>query len=105
MTSLIANNLPAIQDICRRYGIQKLFVFGSAARNVDFTAQSDIDFLYKLSPEVNALSVDQQPDFFEILFSLEELLSRKVDLIDLTTVKNPYFIQAINQHKLKIYEA
>lgn len=105
MTSLIKDNLASIRDICRRYGVQKMFVFGSAASEAHFNETSDIDLLYKFQPEVEALSVNEQPDFFEMLFTFEELLGRKVDLIDLTRVKNPYFIQAINQHKQKIYEA
>lgn len=105
MTSLITDNLVAIQDICRHYGVQKMFVFGSAANEKKFTADSDVDLLYKLRPEVAALAVDEQPDFFELLFTLEGLLGRKVDLVDLTRIENPYFIQAINQHKQKIYEA
>lgn len=105
MTPLVQDNIARIQDICKTFGVQKMFVFGSAARGEDFDAESDIDLLYKLNPEVRARPVEEQPDFFEMLFSLEELFGRKVDLIDLTRVKNPYLIQGINQCKLKLYEA
>lgn len=105
MVSLIENNLPAIKDICRRYGVQKMFVFGSAARRGNFGKDSDIDLLYKLLPEIATHPIEQRPDFFEFLFTLHDLLGRNVNLIDLTRVHNPYFIQSVNQHKIKIYEA
>jgi uncharacterized protein len=105
MAPVIEQNLSKIQELCMQYGMQKMFVFGSAARGSDFKADSDIDLLYKLKKEVLDVPLDERPDFFEMLFGFEEILGRKVDLIDLTTVVNPYFIQSVNQSKQKIYEA
>lgn len=39
-----------IADVCRRYGVAELSVFGSVARGDD-TACSDIDLLYVLAPD------------------------------------------------------
>lgn len=105
MVPLIEDNLNAISEICRRFGVQKMFVFGSAARVEDFNSDSDIDLLYKLRPEVATIPAELRPDFFELLFTLEDIFKRKVDLVDLTRVRNPYFIQSVNQHKVKIYAA
>ncbi len=99
MAPLIEHNLAAIHAFCRKYCIQKMYVFGSAARGTDFKSNSDVDFLYKFA------NTEQRPDFFDMLFSLQDILGREVDLIDLTQVSNPYFIQSVNEHKIKIYEA
>jgi predicted nucleotidyltransferase len=42
--------LARIGEICRKYGVSELAVFGSAVRD-DFGPDSDIDFLYVLSPD------------------------------------------------------
>ena len=65
-----------IADICRRYYIRRLAIFGSALRD-DFGPQSDVDVLVDFAP-------DHTPGFFG-LFDIEEELSelfggRKADL-------------------------
>jgi predicted nucleotidyltransferase len=66
----------AVADICRRWGIRELAIFGSALRS-DFGPQSDIDLLVELEPDV-VLG-------FRI-FELEQELSgvfggRRIDLV------------------------
>ena len=39
-----------IAEICRRYGIQEMAVFGSAARG-DFGPESDVDIMIEFFPE------------------------------------------------------
>jgi predicted nucleotidyltransferase len=48
----LAADLPLdrIGAICRKYGVSELAVFGSALRD-DFGPDSDVDFLYVLSPD------------------------------------------------------
>lgn len=43
-------DLDLVADICRRYGVSRLDVFGSASRG-EMTDASDIDVLYELAPE------------------------------------------------------
>lgn len=43
-------DLDILADICRRYGVSRLDVFGSASRG-ELTHSSDIDVLYELAPE------------------------------------------------------
>jgi predicted nucleotidyltransferase len=47
----IDRTLRAIADICRRFGVRRLEVFGSAARATDFhPGSSDADFLVEFVP-------------------------------------------------------
>ena len=51
MHALIEQHREAIADICRRFGVCRLAVFGSAARLVDFEPErSDVDFLVAFEP-------------------------------------------------------
>lgn len=65
-----------IAEICRRYEIRELSLFGSQARG-DFTAKSDFDFLVEFEPHAE---VDYFK-YFEIQEELEKIVHKKVDLI------------------------
>lgn len=55
MHQLIACKKEEIAAICRRYGVERLEVFGSAARATDFDPdRSDADFLVVFKPPVAA---------------------------------------------------
>jgi len=63
-----------IGEICLRYGVTEMAVFGSAARG-DMRPDSDIDIMVELSPD-SRLGLD----FFRMEEELSELFGRKVDL-------------------------
>ena len=46
----IAARRTELQDLCRRFGVRRLDVFGSAARGDFDPGRSDIDFLYESNP-------------------------------------------------------
>ncbi|MCK9900128.1 nucleotidyltransferase domain-containing protein [Frankia sp. Cpl3] len=48
-----------IAEVCRRYGIAELSVFGSVARGDD-TDESDVDLLYVLAPDLEAWLRDRR---------------------------------------------
>jgi hypothetical protein len=97
---LIEKHRPDIVEICRRYGIHRLEVFGSAARGVDFDPErSDADFLVEFSPETSV----GLADFFGVKSELEALLSRGVDLVELSAVRNPYLLDNINRNRELVY--
>src|SRR5438045_9718559 len=64
-----------IEAICRRYGISRLDLFGSGARN-DLGADSDIDLLYELAPgrQLGWEIADAEA-------ALAEIFGRQVDLV------------------------
>ena len=71
-----------IADICRRYQISELALFGSRARG-DFTEMSDFDFLVEFQPDAQI----NYFDFFDIQEKLEELVKKKVDLVSKNGLK------------------
>ncbi|QDL55032.1 nucleotidyltransferase family protein [Rhodoferax aquaticus] len=102
MHPAISQHRSGISAICQRYRIQRLDVFGSAARADDFDpANSDADFLVEFAPGV-------QPglnSLFGAKADLEALLGRGVDLVEPGAVRNPYVLASINSHREAIYAA
>ncbi|MGC4193067.1 MAG: nucleotidyltransferase domain-containing protein [Thermomicrobiales bacterium] len=45
MIAFVADNLGAIQELCERFGVTHLDLFGSAAAGCFDPARSDVDFL------------------------------------------------------------
>ena len=70
--------LDAITDLCRRYGVERLDVFGSVLRD-DFTPESDIDFLVVFRKNDHGR---WNFKFQDLQDELERLLGRRVDLIE-----------------------
>jgi predicted nucleotidyltransferase len=66
--------LDRIAELCRRYGIAELSIFGSVARGED-TPSSDVDLLYVLSPD-STLGWD----IVDLRDQLEHAIRRRVDL-------------------------
>jgi len=99
-------NLPleAIAAVCRRFGVSKLAVFGSALRD-DFRAGSDVDLLVRFIDNDAGAWMSKFNDMEE---ELGRLLGRKVDMTDWNGVlqsKNPYRRNSILNHAQIIYVA
>ncbi len=43
--------------------------------------------------------------YFGLLFDLERLFGRSVDLVEWEPITNPYFLDSITQTRLPLYEA
>ena len=103
MHPLIRQYQPAIAELCRRYGVRRLDVFGSAARSSDFVPDSsDADFLVEFSPATNHPSLKV---FFSFQKDLGEILGRPVDLAETSALRNPYIKASINQNREIVYAA
>jgi uncharacterized protein len=102
MHASIQRQLAPIGQMCSKYGIARLEVFGSAARAVDFVEKSsDADFLVEFLPST-------QPglnEFFGAKAELEKILGRAVDLVQTKAVRNPYVLASINQNRELVYAA
>ena len=103
MHPLVASHSKEIAELCLRYRVRRLEVFGSAARGDDFDPErSDADFLVEFAPDSDYPTLAEYFDFNE---SLEKLLGRHVDLVMAGAVRNPYVVASINKSKEPIYVA
>lgn len=89
-----------IDELCRRLGVRRLDIFGSAATD-DLHPGSDVDVLVQFDREQGRL-FDR---YFELKERLEEMFGRPVDLVVEDALKNPYFIQAVERTRENVYAA
>ena len=88
--------------LCRRFGVRRLDVFGSATGDEFDPASSDIDFLVELEPPEGTNRFDA---FFGLKEGLEALFGRPVDLVDPSALDNPYFAAMVEHTRQELYAA
>jgi uncharacterized protein len=95
MHAAIASKTQEIADICRRFAVDRLEAFGSAARGKDFDpGRSDADFLVVFPNDLK----NDLGRFEAFREALEEALGRRVDLVEREAVeqsRNPIRRKAI----------
>ena len=102
MIRLIQDNRAGIAALCSKHHVARLELFGSAADGTFHEKSSDLDFLVDFR-EGHPNGPFHQ--FFYFQADLETLLGRKVDLVERSAMKNPYFIKAVNKTKDLLYAA
>ena len=105
--SAVTSKLDEIAAVCRRFGVLRLEVFGSASGNGEtpFDPQrSDVDFLISdETPQSQSLMGDWPPA--EFAMALETALGRSVDVVYDRLIGNPYFRRVVDDEREVIYDA
>ena len=104
MIAIVKDNINEIIKICERMQVRSLYLFGSASDEKNFTKTSDLDFLYQFKKDENGLPVSQF-DYFDLMYSLEKITGKKIDLVAEEKIKNKFFLARVNEEKIKIYES
>jgi predicted nucleotidyltransferase len=99
---IIEANLPALRELCRRFGVRRLDLFGSAATGRFDPSRSDLDFLVEFG---ETAAPGFGGSYFGLLEALETLFSRKVDLLTEEGLQNPYRRRRIESEKRTLYQA
>ena len=102
MIDLIEKNRDALDQLCTRYQVKHLELFGSAATDNFDQDTSDLDFLVDFR-RTDELSLADQ--YFGLLADLVKLFGRKVDLVMTRALRNPYLIKEVNQTRRTLYAA
>lgn len=100
MTPLTTQQIARLADVCRRWGIVELSVFGSLVRS-EHTPESDADVLARFR---SGVSYDLD-DFESMTSDLSEIFGRKVDLVPDHAVRNPYIRREIEATRQVLYAA
>ena len=90
-----------IQELCKRFDVKELYLFGSATTD-DFSEDSDLDFIVKFNRQSFEGAFDQYIDFKH---ELEQLYGRSVDLYHHKNFKNSIFHQEVERSKKLLYAA
>ncbi len=102
MIALVESKRTEISRLCEEYHVQRLELFGSAARGDFDSAQSDLDFLVEFQDVPLSQRAD---DYFGLLEALESLFAKHVDLVETKAVHNPYFLGDIEGSREVLYAA
>jgi len=85
--------------VCKEFGVKRLDLFGSTARSVQASG-SDIDLLVDFEDP----STNPARRFFGLLHRLEDELGCEIDLLTVSSLKNPYFRRQALNEKVTLYE-
>ncbi len=102
MNSIVKDKIPQLVELCKKYRVVRMYLFGSAARDDFDEKTSDFDFLVTISEEL--APEDRGENYFDLMYALDELFGREVDLLTEKQLTNPYLIESINRDKKLIYE-
>ena len=102
MIPAIVEHAEELKRFCVLYHVQRLDLFGSAVSGRLLTDHSDLDFLVEFKPAADQAFADS---YFGLLEALHRLFGRPVDLIVDSAIKNPYFLQAVKDTRVRVYES
>ncbi len=78
--------------MCERYRVERLALFGSTLRGDFNSGHSDLNFSGELQPMTPQEHIEF---YFDPLGDLVDLFARRVDLVEIAAVCNPYLRQEI----------
>ncbi len=104
MVTLEQDRIEKIKMICREMQVKSLYLFGSAARINDYSDKSDLDFLFTMITDEEGMPISKY-DYFDLLWKLEEITGKKVDLVAENGIRNKYFLKSITEDRIQLYEA
>jgi predicted nucleotidyltransferase len=102
MVAFTEQDRVVLAQLCQRYRVERLYVFGSAASDHFDTTHSDLDFLVCFA--------DRQPTgeyanrYLGFAEALEQLFDRPVDLLTEQSIRNPYLKSEIESTRQLVYE-
>jgi uncharacterized protein len=102
MVEMLQEKLESIADLCARYGVARLDVFGSALRDDFKLGESDVDFLVEFQASDAYARADA---YFGFLDELRALLGVGVDLVVSGAVRNRFVAAEIERSKKVLYAA
>ena len=106
MNDVLTRLAPAAEEalpaLCRRFGVRRLDLFGSAADGRFDPERSDLDFLVAFDSQAGGSLFDR---YFDVLEALEALFGRKIDLVTKSPseMKNPYFRRQVEAQRTNVY--
>jgi hypothetical protein len=100
--ALIEQRRGDIAQLCERYGVRELALFGSILRSDFDLTSSDVDAAVKFGPPADDSLAHQ---YFDFKTALERLLLRPVDLVELEAMPDTRLKRIIEHTKVPIYAA
>lgn len=89
--------LEALPALCRRFGVARLDLFGSAVTGRFDPDRSDFDFLVAFE--------GVRDHFFDLADALETLCGRRIDLLSERSIRNSYLREQVMEERVQLYPA
>jgi predicted nucleotidyltransferase len=102
MHSVVQNRGAELAELCRNFRVDRLALFGSAARGDFDPDHSDVDLLVEFASPLSPGYADRYLDF---ALAVEKLLGCRVDLITKRSIANPIFEQSLTRDMVELYAA
>ena len=100
MPNPVILDLKADADACRKFGVRRLELFGSAVR--DPAAANDFDFVVDIAEEEPGRYAKA---YFGLYEALKKITGKPVDFVTPEGMTNPYFRASVERSKQLIYAA
>ncbi|HEY9871741.1 MAG TPA: nucleotidyltransferase domain-containing protein [Candidatus Obscuribacterales bacterium] len=102
MNRLIEEHRTELARLCQLHRVRRLELFGSATGTENESEIGDLDFLVEFAD----LDLTEYADaYFGFLECLQDLFHKRVDLVMLSAVKNPYLLESIEKSRTVLYAA
>lgn len=98
--SYLKPHLSSLDAVCKKYDVEKLYVFGSLVTGDFDPEKSDVDFLVRFRHDEKVGIA-----FLSMMIEMEALLNRKIDLIRERPFENEYFARSVAATKTLLYAA
>ena len=100
VASLLAEQQTAVAELCRRLGVARLDLFGSATRDAWEAGRSDLDFVVIFRPQTGGSLLDT---YLALAEGLEAVFNCRVDLVTEAAIRNPFFRQTVDDSRCNVY--
>ncbi len=87
--------------LCKKHDVKTLYAFGSSVNGEFNEDTSDIDLLIELNTENPILRGE---NLISIWDKFEAFFQRKVDLLTISSIRNPILKKSIDSSKILIYD-
>ncbi len=101
MIDVVTTHLAEIAALCRRFGVRRLDLFGSAATGAFDPATSDLDFVATFA---DAGAPNYAERYLNFADALEALFGRPVDVVIDRSIRNPDFRRAVEATREPVYD-
>ena len=99
--SIIQKHFNDLSDLCERFGVEKLYAFGSVLTDRFDRKTSDLDLMVVMEAMP---PIERGENLMALWDALEKLFDRKVDLLTDQPIKNPYLRKSVESTKQLIYD-
>lgn len=103
MNILIEDNKSEIYRICEENNVKSLYFFGSIIDSKKFNSDSDVDILVAFKYGIS--NEEYTDSYFGLLFELEELLNREIDITTIRSIRKPYFKKELEETRVLFYDS